>query len=57
MTGSDNPQPTRSGTGAPPPGGEPTSNPYIFESVLMPSISKDVRNFVAKLRSLLHLKR
>lgn len=30
---------------------------YRFESILLPSISKDVRNAINRLRSLLHLKR
>ncbi len=52
----DNSQHARSDVGVPP-SEAPTNSPYIFESILMPSIGKDVRNFVRKLQSLLRLKR
>jgi|HubBroStandDraft_6_1064221.scaffolds.fasta_scaffold1241916_2 hypothetical protein len=52
----DNSQPVRSELHAPS-SEAPTNGPYIFESLLMPSISKDIRNFVHRLQSLLHFKR
>jgi hypothetical protein len=54
---SDISQPSRAAAEAPSSREEQANGPYIFESLIMPSIGKDIRNFVAKLRSLLHLNR
>lgn len=56
MSNADNSQQARSEIGGPS-SEAPTEGPYIFESLLMPSIGKDLRNFAHKLQSLLHWKR